>query len=81
MFISCLCPGDTDTNFFTNAGGQKLKSAMPSKTVAQIAVRSMRKRKAIIFPKQVKLLALLPKGILAFAVAKLLEIQNTRVFK
>ena len=67
---SCLCPGDTDTGFFENAGGRKLnRKTMSPEVVAQIAVNSLHKKKSVIYPKYVKLLSMLPKTMLAFFVS------------
>jgi len=51
--VSCLCPGDTNTNFMIHAGGRKLKTqtAAPEE-VAKVAMRSLLKHKAVIFPNR-----------------------------
>lgn len=68
--VSCLCPGDTGTGFFDNAGLKNAKvSFMPPETVAKIAVDGLYRNKAVIFPKYVKYIAGTPKFILKRVVA------------
>ncbi|MCL1901703.1 MAG: SDR family oxidoreductase [Firmicutes bacterium] len=68
--VSCLCPGDTDTGFFNTAGLNGVKASfMKPETVAKIAVKKLLKNKAVIFPKNVKIIAKIPKPLLKRIVA------------
>jgi len=79
--VSCLCPEDTDTGFFVNAGGRKLnRKTMSPEVVARIAVDSLYKKKAVIYPKYVKILSM-PKTMLAFFVSKIVSRYNASLEK
>lgn len=69
--ICCLCPGDTDTNFFNSAGNKnKKKSLMSPQIVAKIAVSSLFNNEALIRPKAVKLITRIPRCILTKLIAR-----------
>lgn len=63
--ISCLCPGDTDTNFFHHAGNENKKtSLMPPQLVAETAVMKLMGNVPVIFPGSMKLVSKIPGFIL-----------------
>lgn len=71
IIVSCLCPGDTDTNFFKNAGNMsKKKPMMSSKYVADAAVSSLLMDKPVIYPGTTKLITKIPRAILRKIVIK-----------
>ncbi|HPR92975.1 MAG TPA: SDR family oxidoreductase [Syntrophomonadaceae bacterium] len=71
IIVSCLCPGDTDTNFFINAGNEKRKKPSTSPhVVADVAVRSLFRDEPVIFPDKAKLIAKIPRFILKKKVFK-----------
>ncbi|MDP4146026.1 MAG: SDR family oxidoreductase, partial [Bacillota bacterium] len=60
--VCCLCPGDTETNFFKNAGNKNSKkNLMSPKIVAEIAVSGLLNNEALIRPKYVKNMTLIPR--------------------
>jgi short-subunit dehydrogenase len=71
IIVSCLCPGDTDTSFFMNAGNKKKKRpSISPHAVADVAVNSLLKGEAVIFPNQARLIAKLPRTFLKQKVFK-----------
>jgi short-subunit dehydrogenase len=69
--VTCLCPGDTDTKFFIKAGNMnEKKNMMQPDVVAEIAVTSLLKNEAVIFPKQVKIISKIPRSMLKKIIAK-----------
>lgn len=69
--VSCLCPGDTNTNFFNNAGNtNKKRSLMSPKSVAKVAVDSLFDNKSVIFPGNMKLVSKVPRFILKKIIAR-----------
>ncbi|MBY9081802.1 SDR family oxidoreductase [Paenibacillus sp. HN-1] len=63
--ISCLCPGDTDTNFFHHAGNENKKTSLMSpQQVAEIAVMKLMENVPVIFPGSMKLVSKIPGFIL-----------------
>lgn len=69
--VSCLCPGDTNTNFFKNAGNTNQKKfLMPPENVAKVAVDSLLKNKSVIFPGNMKLISKIPRFILKKIIAR-----------
>lgn len=78
IIVSCLCPGDTDTNFFKNAGNQKKRRPATSPhIVANVAVNSLYKNEAVIFPAKAKFIAKIPRYILKKKILK--RISNYKV--
>jgi short-subunit dehydrogenase len=69
--VCCLCPGDTDTDFFINAGNKNKKNSMVSPSlVADVAVNSLLKNESVIFPAKAKLMSKTPRFILKKMVFK-----------
>ncbi|MDP4094990.1 MAG: SDR family oxidoreductase [Bacillota bacterium] len=69
--ISCLCPGDTDTDFFVNAGNvKKKKPTQPPSIVADTAVRLLMKNEPVIFPANANMMSKIPRRILKKMVFK-----------
>ncbi|MCO7127700.1 SDR family NAD(P)-dependent oxidoreductase [Sporolactobacillus shoreicorticis] len=68
--VSCLCPGDTNTNFFYNAGNtNKKKSLMSAERVAKAAVDGLYNKKTTIFPGSMKLISKIPRAVLKKVIA------------
>jgi uncharacterized protein len=57
--VSCICPGDTKTNFFRKTGNfeKKIDNLMDSDILAKFAVDGLLNHKDVIFPGKVKLIA------------------------
>ncbi|TYQ18122.1 UNVERIFIED_CONTAM: hypothetical protein Cloal_0530 [Acetivibrio alkalicellulosi] len=72
VIVSCLYPGDTDTNFFDDAN-TKADLAMKPDIVAKIAIDKLLSGKTKIFPKYIKLVSKIPKSILKHTISKLLK--------
>ncbi|MEN6349759.1 MAG: SDR family oxidoreductase [Syntrophomonas sp.] len=71
VIVSCLCPGDTDTNFFINAGNKEKKRPSNSPhSVAYVAVNSLSQGEPVIFNNKAKFIAKMPRSILKKKVFK-----------
>ncbi len=69
--IICVCPGDTSTNFFENAGGSTHQNAADPREVAEFVYKVYKKRDVIkIFGLRNKILANLLKILPEFLVRK-----------
>lgn len=69
--VRCLCPGDTDTDFFRNARNTNLKkSLMPPEQVAKAAVDSLYSNTPVIFPGNMKLISMIPRLLLKKIITK-----------
>ena len=78
IIVSCLCPGDTNTDFFINAGNvYKRKPTMSAQFVASVAIDSLFKNKSIIYPGSgTKLMSKIPRSILKRIIFKRMEKYN-----
>ncbi len=69
--ISCLCPGDTKTKFFEDAGNHNKHGKLMDPTmVAKVGLSELLAGKSVIFPASVKWIARIPKSLLKKIVAK-----------
>ncbi|WP_310832472.1 SDR family NAD(P)-dependent oxidoreductase [Paenibacillus pedocola] len=63
--VSCLCPGDTNTDFFRNARNTNIKkSLMPPEQVAKAAVDALYRNTPVVFPGNMKLISMIPRLLL-----------------
>jgi short-subunit dehydrogenase len=69
--IRCLCPGDTDTEFFNKAGNiYKKQPTQSPELVADTLVKMLQKKKPLIFPGQAKMISRMPKWLIRRIVSK-----------